>query len=355
MRLAIFGLALGTSLLLAAPDARAQEEVLTWAEIHATLDPHGTWVDVAEYGPAWRPTGVRTSWQPYSEGHWEREGLEWLWVSDFKWGWLPFHYGRWYSHANFGWVWIPGFDYAPSWTVWRDADEYSAWAPLPPGPCWRGTSFIGVVPVGGWVYTPRAVFRSRVVHFRPLYRRPQVRYVHRAHGPYVRPRAYRAGRRHVRPGRPPPHRVVRNRRGNVLSGPRARGGVHRRDVTPGRRVHPRGDRTTRYRPGHPPDRGQRRVTSSRGRGRTVRGRPVRAPVRRKPAVRRDLSHRSTPTVRRAAPRRRTVTPAPTRGTRGVRKAKGYRGRTRFRTSAGVSGAARSSSKGRIRGRVHRGR
>jgi hypothetical protein len=33
------------------------------------------------------------------------------------------------------WVWIPGYDYAPSWVVWRhdDGDGYVGWAPLPPG------------------------------------------------------------------------------------------------------------------------------------------------------------------------------------------------------------------------------
>jgi hypothetical protein len=34
-----------------------------------------------------------------------------------------------------GWVWVPGYDYAPAWVVWRHADEdgYVGWAPLPPG------------------------------------------------------------------------------------------------------------------------------------------------------------------------------------------------------------------------------
>jgi len=336
MKRVICALALGSSLVYAAPDAQAQDEPLSWAEIHATLDPHGTWVEVAEYGEAWRPTGVRTSWQPYSEGHWERDGEEWLWVSDFDWGWLPFHYGRWYSHANFGWVWIPGFDYAPSWTVWRDADDYSAWAPLPPGPCWQGTTFVGVVPAGGWVYTPRAAFRSRIVYFRPLYRRPQVRYVHRAYGPYVRPRAYRAhrvGPRHVRP----PRRGVHYRRGHVvtrrnLRGPRR---VHRPDPSPGRRVHGGRERPGRYRRGaaHPP----RQVR--RGSGRSVR--PVRAPARRTrtiirrsaPSRRPPTVRRPTPRVRRATPSPRTHEPAPTRGTRRVRKARGVQRRTTFRTSA----------------------
>ncbi len=34
---------------------------------------------------------------------------------------------------NYGWVWAPGFEFAPAWVVWRHTDEYCGWAPLPFG------------------------------------------------------------------------------------------------------------------------------------------------------------------------------------------------------------------------------
>jgi hypothetical protein len=56
------------------------------------------------------------------------------WQSDYPWGDIAFHYGRW-AYTATGWVWVPGYEYAPAWVVWRhdDADGFVGWAPLPPG------------------------------------------------------------------------------------------------------------------------------------------------------------------------------------------------------------------------------
>jgi len=35
-----------------------------------------------------------------------------------------------------GWVWVPGYEWAPAWVSWRYGDEYVGWAPLPPAAVW---------------------------------------------------------------------------------------------------------------------------------------------------------------------------------------------------------------------------
>src|SRR5208283_383348 len=43
-----------------------------------------------------------------------------------------FHYGRWFRHSYYGWCWMPGNTWGPSWVSWRYAGGYYGWAPLPP-------------------------------------------------------------------------------------------------------------------------------------------------------------------------------------------------------------------------------
>ncbi|HTV40088.1 MAG TPA: DUF6600 domain-containing protein [Candidatus Sulfotelmatobacter sp.] len=102
------------------------------------LTPYGTWVNVPGYGQCWQPA-VGPGWRPYYDGgHWEYTDAGYYWDSDYPWGDITFHYGRW-AYVNLGtdpcWVWVPGFEYAPAWVVWRhdDADGYIGWAPLPAG------------------------------------------------------------------------------------------------------------------------------------------------------------------------------------------------------------------------------
>lgn len=76
------------------------------------LDEYGTWTEVPEYGPVWRPTHVAVGWAPYQYGHWVYVGpWGWTWVDDAPWGFAPFHYGRWVSYGG-GWGWSPGPIYA---------------------------------------------------------------------------------------------------------------------------------------------------------------------------------------------------------------------------------------------------
>jgi hypothetical protein len=71
------------------------------------LDAHGTWTEVPDYGPVWRPTEP-AGWAPYRAGRWVYEPYwGWTWVSYDSWGWAPYHYGRW-MYADGGWGWWPG-------------------------------------------------------------------------------------------------------------------------------------------------------------------------------------------------------------------------------------------------------
>jgi hypothetical protein len=131
------------------PEAYADTDPSALEDFQAALDPHGTWVDDPQYGLVWTPNveEVGADFRPYvSAGHWAY-GTEYVWVSDYDWGWAPFHYGRWvWSGAN-GWAWIPGRAYAGAWVIWRieeDGFAYVGWAPMPPVWVWRGGVPIGI-------------------------------------------------------------------------------------------------------------------------------------------------------------------------------------------------------------------
>jgi FecR protein len=71
------------------------------------LDGNGTWSEVPDYGPVWRPNEP-AGWAPYRDGRWVYEPYwGWTWVSYDSWGWAPYHYGRW-MYVDGGWGWWPG-------------------------------------------------------------------------------------------------------------------------------------------------------------------------------------------------------------------------------------------------------
>jgi hypothetical protein len=150
------------------------------------LAPYGNWINVPDYGLCWQPA-VDPGWRPYYDGgHWEDTDAGWYWQSDYPWGDITFHYGRW-TYLNLatgpGWVWVPGYDYAPSWVVWRhdDDDGYIGWAPLPPG-----AVFID----GGWEYHHARVGADFAFGLGDTYF-SFVDYDHLFFDPHLYPRGYR--------------------------------------------------------------------------------------------------------------------------------------------------------------------
>lgn len=129
------------------------------------LTPFGDWVWLEVYGWTWIPHDRPAAWRPYTYGHWVRTGHGWTWVSDWSWGWAPFHYGRWLYHHEFGWVWIPGREWAPAWVAWRYGPSWVGWAPLPPEARWRagvGLDLDGVtLELGWWSFVGSEHFLSR--------------------------------------------------------------------------------------------------------------------------------------------------------------------------------------------------
>lgn len=53
-------------------------------------------------------------------------------ISLLHWGWAPFHYGRWFYNDPYGWMWMPGHEWAPAWVTWGYCNGYYGWAPLSP-------------------------------------------------------------------------------------------------------------------------------------------------------------------------------------------------------------------------------
>lgn len=100
-------------------------------EMFAGLDYYGGWIHLNTYGWVWQPH-MRAGWRPYTSGHWVWSEYGWTWVSYEPFGWAVYHYGNWIYDTRLGWLWIPGYDWAPNRVEWVVTDGYVCWAPLPP-------------------------------------------------------------------------------------------------------------------------------------------------------------------------------------------------------------------------------
>lgn len=117
------------------PEAMApQQKDMNVSSFYEAMYPYGTWLNV-DGTWCWRPSAadVEPDWTPYcSHGHWVYTDWGWTWVSDYAWGWAPFHYGRWFRNRERGWLWVPDNEWGPAWVSWRTSPQYFGWAPLPP-------------------------------------------------------------------------------------------------------------------------------------------------------------------------------------------------------------------------------
>jgi hypothetical protein len=105
---------------------------VTFNFFYSSLSPYGEWIQMNNDVFAWHPLHMRSDWVPYSVGRWYWTAQGWCWDSFEPFGWATFHYGRWFYDDYYGWIWIPGYDWAPAWVEWRYNDNYIGWAPLPP-------------------------------------------------------------------------------------------------------------------------------------------------------------------------------------------------------------------------------
>ncbi len=94
------------------------------------LDGYGQWVDVQDLGTVWQPN-VSADWQPYSDGHWVWTSYGWMWDSYEPFGWVVYHYGYWDNDPQYGWIWVPTYQWVPANVNWFDQNGYIGWAPQP--------------------------------------------------------------------------------------------------------------------------------------------------------------------------------------------------------------------------------
>ena len=74
----------------------------------AELQDYGSFTQTAQYGQVWYPNDVAGDWAPYRDGHWAYvQPWGWTWVDNARWGFAPFHYGRWVQVEN-RWGWVAG-------------------------------------------------------------------------------------------------------------------------------------------------------------------------------------------------------------------------------------------------------
>jgi hypothetical protein len=126
---------LGLLLLLTGTtqNVMAQNDDVSLQSFYDELSPYGQWIKDPQYGYVWRPDVDQEEFRPYyTNGRWAMTEYGNTWVSNYDWGWAPFHYGRWVYNRYNDWVWIPDTVWGPAWVSWRSGGGYYGWAPLGP-------------------------------------------------------------------------------------------------------------------------------------------------------------------------------------------------------------------------------
>jgi hypothetical protein len=208
-----------------------------------TLDPYGRWESDPNYGTVWVPhaEAVGPGFAPYvSRGNWALTADDdWIWVSDYPFGWAVFHYGRWVWISNWGWSWVPGRTYANAWVVWRVPSAgyaYVGWAPMPPSWVWVDGYAVSLyyAPPLPFVFCHSSYVFHRHVHSYIVHDRAHVHRI--AAHTHIYPTPYHA------PARPQAHAAAAPSRAPAAPGRRAapppRSGVPRGPGTAAARVPP---------------------------------------------------------------------------------------------------------------------
>ncbi len=126
------------------------------------LDEYGEWYKLPKVGWVWSPYADE-EWRPFTYGHWSWTSDGWMWVSYEQFGWIVCHYGNWYYDDDYGWLWVPGYDWSPARVTWYVTDWDICWAPMPP----PGRVVPKVyTPAGNryWFVAPGRFFTSQNIH-----------------------------------------------------------------------------------------------------------------------------------------------------------------------------------------------
>ena len=117
--------------LAGANAAMAYTDVNFAFSFNDVMSPYGTWISVSSCGHCWRP--YSSGYVPYTDGYWGNTSYGPTWVGQESWSWAAHHYGQWIYTAQFGWVWMPGYEYHPGRVVWATGADYIGWAPYGAG------------------------------------------------------------------------------------------------------------------------------------------------------------------------------------------------------------------------------
>jgi len=182
----------GTLLDPAASDA-VDTDPRALSDFRPILNKYGDWIEDARYGLVWIPARriVGDDFAPYlSRGRWALDTAgEWVWVSDYAFGNVVFHYGRWVWVVGVGWAWVPGYRYAPAWVHWRvplHDGLYVGWAPMPPNYVWvSGVAVcVGFYVGSPWVFCPSYYLFSPHVHHHQVHDPSRMKEAARQTKPY---------------------------------------------------------------------------------------------------------------------------------------------------------------------------
>ncbi|MCW3121659.1 MAG: hypothetical protein JWQ38_1151, partial [Flavipsychrobacter sp.] len=94
------------------------------------------------------------------------------------------HYGRWTYNSYYGWVWIPGHEWAPAWVSWRSGGGVYGWAPMGPG---YVAGSVYDYPDNYWVFvSPDYLYESNVYgYYQPRHVRRYIRETNYINETYV--------------------------------------------------------------------------------------------------------------------------------------------------------------------------
>ena len=88
--------------------AQAAPQRLRYMTGGTDLQEYGSFSQTSDYGQVWFPNDLASNWAPYRDGRWAYvQPWGWTWVDNARWGFAPFHYGRWIQVQN-RWGWVPG-------------------------------------------------------------------------------------------------------------------------------------------------------------------------------------------------------------------------------------------------------
>ena len=144
------------------------QDLVTTKTFYDALLPYGHWLTIYGGVTVWHPVFVNENWHPYTEGRWTWTQWGWYWVSDEPFGWIVYHYGRWYYDNFYGWIWFPDNEWGPAWVEWRSDDEVIGWAPMPPFGIIHVTiyeqHFHSYSPERYWCFIPYEHFSRHIHH-----------------------------------------------------------------------------------------------------------------------------------------------------------------------------------------------